>query len=1011
MSPHCTESTIRKAADWREFKHGSELVAMVTDAVASSTGWRGAVRDGRRPLRVSVVAKSATDIEARCPCRENQSTGAFCRHAVAVGLALAAGKSQPAPKPQPPARTTPTQGDHTPTPTKPTPKHAWNIEFPPPWQRMLTSGRLAVKVARNPDAEVDSADAALSEYLTAAKAPNGGMLQLDGSRLIAFLAAAAAHPRITAGGQPVEVVANARLRIASVEPDGDGHVVITPAAQSACRIGDAILELADHRIAWVAASLPDCCAPLARGITSRVPMREFLARAEAWGETLEWPQQGWLSSLTFVAEIPRIEITLSASSHAIEARPLVRYGDGGAAVPPGHGDVPELPALQGARCSMRNHHAEATMVSQLENLGFSRLPDALPPVWKLNGENAIADFINVSLPSLEAQYTIHHGTGLAQRIRDAARATPKFDVVASGEDWLQFDLSFQADDSNKKTPKGDMWRLLKSGGAEGRRKVSRIASELIEPLFAELDLTQENGSFIARGASAECIHIIRKYSDNLNNQNELSKNEEPVLSMPSSIQADLRPYQHQGAAWITDRLQRYGGALLADDMGLGKTIQSIVSIERLFEADDSNEHSVLVVATTSLLGNWEAEFGRFAPARRVRVLHGTKRDLEKEQARGGEAWLTSYATLARDLAWHLRQTYLAVVVDEASLMRNPDTDHSKALFKLNALNRLALTGTPVENGVRDLWSIFRFIQPGWLGGRREFQDRYETPAGQVADPWALRRLAVRTAPFTLRRTKDEVARDLPAKIHINEVVELSRKQQAVYRELLTEGRRYADQLADAGQKGAARMLVLTALLRLRQACCDLALLKDERFKQLEIASRSAKIERLLELVNSAVAGNHKMLIFSQFKTQLREIRECLIGQGVDCLVLDGETRNRQECVDRFQSADGPPVFLISLKAGGYGLNLTAADVVVHFDPWWNPAAEAQATDRAHRIGQTRPVTVYRLLARGTVEEKVVALQQRKRAVAMAVDAANNPDESGGGDAPGWNEQELVELFG
>jgi SNF2 family DNA or RNA helicase len=440
-------------------------------------------------------------------------------------------------------------------------------------------------------------------------------------------------------------------------------------------------------------------------------------------------------------------------------------------------------------------------------------------------------------------------------------------------------------------------------------------------------------------------------------------------------------------------------------MGLGKTIQTIALIERLFLGEMQDSGTVLVLATASLLGNWKAEFAKFAPGRIVRILHGAGRDAERERVESGDVVLTSFGTLARDLAWHLKREYRAVVVDEASLMRNPDTDHAKAIAKLRASRRIALTGTPIENGVRDLWSIFRFIQPGWLGGREDFKDRYEAPlaAGESSGA-VMERLRLKVSPFLLRRTKEQVAPELPSKLLIDEFCDLSPDQQAVYKELLIEGRKRVDAIADSGNKGAARMQMLTALLRLRQTCCDLALLGNERFNQLLVSRRSAKLQRLLELIEEAIGGNHRMLIFSQFQKQLLEIEKCISDRGWGCLRLDGQSRNRQQLVDKFQHPDGPPVFLISLKAGGYGLNLTAADTVVHFDPWWNPAAEAQATDRTHRIGQTRPVTVYRLLTRGTVEEKVVRLQAKKRELANAI------DEGGTGDAAGWSMEDLESVI-
>jgi SNF2 family DNA or RNA helicase len=533
--------------------------------------------------------------------------------------------------------------------------------------------------------------------------------------------------------------------------------------------------------------------------------------------------------------------------------------------------------------------------------------------------------------------------------------------------------------------------------------ISDDVTNLIDPLFSDLDLEQKNGHFMASARSGELIREIRQKIDKSNTNSDLQK--EFSFHLPPSLQAELRPYQATGAAWMCDRVQRFGGALLADDMGLGKTVQTIALIERLFQEGEGDSEVVMVVATASLLGNWRAEFARFAPARRVRILHGAGRDAEREKVQAGDVILTSYGTLARDLAYHLKRTYRAVVVDEASLMRNPDTDHAKALSKLRATSRVALTGTPIENGVKDLWSIFRFIQPGWLGSREDFRDRYEMPLVAGESPGlVIERLRLKISPFILRRTKEQVAPELPSKLFIDEFCDLSPDQQGVYKALLIEGRKRVDDIADSGNKGAARMQMLTALLRLRQTCCDLALLGNERFNQLLVPKRSAKLQRLLELIEEAVNGNHRMLIFSQFQTQLREIEKCISERGWESLRLDGQSRNRQQLVDQFQSPDGPPVFLISLKAGGYGLNLTAADTVVHFDPWWNPAAEAQATDRAHRIGQTRPVTVYRLLTRGTVEEKVVRLQAKKRELASAI------DENGAGDAVGWSMDELESML-
>jgi SNF2 family DNA or RNA helicase len=441
----------------------------------------------------------------------------------------------------------------------------------------------------------------------------------------------------------------------------------------------------------------------------------------------------------------------------------------------------------------------------------------------------------------------------------------------------------------------------------------------------------------------------------------------------------LRPYQAEGAAWLVGRLERLGGVILADEMGLGKTLQTIASINHFKRSEKGLGAPVLVTAPTSLLGNWMAELKRFAPGLRCLHFHGAGRDKLREQVDTHDVIVTSYGTLVRDLAFHLGREYRLIVADEASLLRNPDAELSKALAKLKARARLALTGTPVENRMLDLWSVFRFVAPGYLGSRQDFKERYESPAGAAAPAGRLQRLRLRTSPFVLRRTKEQVAKDLPDKVEIDEWLDLSGEQAELYASLARAGLEEVERIRDKQGEGAGRMHLLTLLLRLRQVCVDPGLLDLEK----EGRQAAVKIERLLALLEERSENGLKTLVFSQFSTNLRRIQERLSGASSQVFRIDGSIRNRQDLVDSFQATAGPAVFLISLKAGGYGLNLTAADAVIHLDPWWNPAVEAQATDRAHRIGQTRPVTVYRLLTRGTVEERVRRMQDHKRAVINA----------------------------
>jgi SNF2 family DNA or RNA helicase len=372
-----------------------------------------------------------------------------------------------------------------------------------------------------------------------------------------------------------------------------------------------------------------------------------------------------------------------------------------------------------------------------------------------------------------------------------------------------------------------------------------------------------------------------------------------------------------------------------------------------------------------------AEAEKFTPELKTVAIEGPNRERVLAENTDADIFVTSYALLRRDEQIWGERDFDVVVLDEAQHIKNPDAQVSKAAHRLKGTYRFALTGTPLENSVRDLWSIAQFALPRYLGHRQDFAERFEKPLSSSEPSASVRdRLSRRLRPVLLRRLKSEVAKDLPDKIEQVVYCDLKPKQREVYEALLSESR---SAILDA-DGGRQRMLALTALLRLRQACCDLRLLGMEGVKDDEA---SVKAEALGELLDKAIEGGHRVLVFSQFVEMLQILVPDLAAKEVDFCYLDGSTRNRSEVVKRFQEKD-VPVFLISLKAGGVGLNLTAADTVIHVDPWWNPAVEAQATDRAHRIGQANIVTSYKLITRGTVEEKILALQNRKREMTEAL---------------------------
>jgi SNF2 family DNA or RNA helicase len=445
---------------------------------------------------------------------------------------------------------------------------------------------------------------------------------------------------------------------------------------------------------------------------------------------------------------------------------------------------------------------------------------------------------------------------------------------------------------------------------------------------------------------------------------------------PEGFVGELRPYQREGLGWL-EWLESLGiGGCLADDMGLGKTVQLLA----LLAGNRTAGRPSLVVAPRSLLFNWKEEAARFAPGLRLLEYHGPERSLTADDFSSYDLILTTYGIVRTDVSTLSQLEFDRIILDEAQTIKNSTSQISKAVRLLRGRMRLALSGTPVENHLADLWSIFEFLNPGMLGSARSFSRSF----AQKNVPQEKRELLGRAIrPFLLRRTKEQVAPELPL-----------RSEQTLYCELDTRQRKKYDDLRDhyrstllgtVRERGMARskMHVLEALLRLRQAACHPGLISGKENEP------SAKLDLFMEEIELLLEGGHKALVFSQFTSMLRLVGRRLDESRISYSYLDGQTKDRQQMVDRFQQRDGPPLFLISLKAGGVGLNLTEADYVFLLDPWWNPAVEAQAIDRSHRIGQDKPVIAYRLIARDTIEEKIVALQQTKRALADSIVSEDN----------------------
>ncbi len=469
-----------------------------------------------------------------------------------------------------------------------------------------------------------------------------------------------------------------------------------------------------------------------------------------------------------------------------------------------------------------------------------------------------------------------------------------------------------------------------------------------------------------------------------NSQALLSRAEDMVappnlesFQLPTTFTAQLRTYQQLGVAWLQQRRQLGLGGILADDMGLGKTVQTLahLSIER--EAGRLAEPT-LVVAPSSVLHNWRQEAERFAPQLRCALLHGLDRHTLWESLANYHVVLTSYALLVKDIDYWLSQPLSGIILDEAQAIKNPRAQISRQLRRLEAPYRLCLTGTPLENHLGELWSQFDFLMPRFLDSEQSFRRRYRKPIEKDGNQARAQALMERIGPFLLRRTKEEVATDLPPKTEVVIKLPLPDEQAEVYETLRQQCVASLKENPALGEDNEDRILILNALMQLRQACCDPSLV-DDSYRDLPSAKREHLMEMLVELVDEG----RSVLVFSQFTRMLDRLATDLKRLHLPHILLTGASKNREQLVQRFQDGE-VPIFLISLKAGGTGLNLTRADTVIHYDPWWNSAAEAQATDRAYRIGQTRPVFVYKLLAESTVEEKIHALQQQKRELLQQV---------------------------
>ncbi|MFL5269300.1 MAG: DEAD/DEAH box helicase, partial [Stellaceae bacterium] len=674
----------------------------------------------------------------------------------------------------------------------------------------------------------------------------------------------------------------------------------------------------------------------------------------------------------------------------------------------------------------RDRAGEAAALERLRQCGLSMMRLAAESgargarIFLFHGRDWAArwqEFIATALPALEtAGWQIEIAAEFGTRSVEAGSEW-QADIADTEDGWFSLDMGIDVE--GERVPLLPILvRLLERGGIEGMTvtdgrvhapldngRLVALPAERVAKLLAIIAEMADAGRLTAAGAmilpAAEAASVIdleplattrwknasaiRDYAHKLQGGRT-----PPRVPPPPAFTAALRPYQQQGLDWLQDLRANGMAGILADDMGLGKTAQTLAHIE-VERATGRLNRPALVVVPTSLVANWMAEAAKFTPNLRLVLWHGLDRHERREDIGGADLVVSTYTVLTRDieimreLEWHL------VVLDESQAIKNPEAKWSRAVRQLNARHQLCLSGTPVENNLGEIWSQFAFLMPGLLGDRRDFVRRFRTPIEKNGDDARRLLLARRLKPFLLRRTKSEVEADLPAKTEIVQRVLLEGDQRDLYETIrLTMHEKVRREIAVHSLE-RSQIIVLDALLKLRQVCCDPRLVKLAAMRKALSGSRagaevpavtSSKLAALMQMLRELASEGRRVLVFSQFTSMLDLIKPELAAADIGYVELTGATRDRADPISRFQSG-AVPVFLISLKAGGRGLNLTAADTVIHYDPWWNPAVENQATDRAHRIGQTKPVFVYKLIAAGTIEERIIELQDKKGQLATA----------------------------
>jgi SNF2 family DNA or RNA helicase len=696
----------------------------------------------------------------------------------------------------------------------------------------------------------------------------------------------------------------------------------------------------------------------------------------------------------FLEEPLKIVVYLDKETEGVSASIAFEYGSH--QINPANGKK----KAEDGKVLIRDMNKELRFTGLIKSMGFYEEE----PKFVLKEEEALLDFISEGIAKLQELSEVYYSESF-KGIKIYASANVRSSIKLNDEDLLEFSFNIEGIDKGELKEvlsaikqKKKYFKLRKGGFVALQGKELQDIGKIVEFLdIKDSDLEKDkiilskyNALYLDQNLKSSSMSVVernKKFRELVNNIKEV---QELDFKVPERLEDIMRGYQKFGFKWLKTLAGCGFGGILADEMGLGKTLQTIAFIESEVIENGEDKKPSLVIAPSSLVYNWKSEIEKFAPNLITLVVSGSRDEREEKRRELEEAdvVITSYPLIRRDIEDYKEIKFRYCILDEAQQIKNPSSINAQSVKEIKAQGYFALTGTPIENTLTELWSIFDFLMPGYLLSHGKFLKKYETPIVKSRDEVALEQLNKHVKPFILRRLKKDVVKELPPKIEHKLVVEMTEEQKKLYAAYIAEAKSEID--SEIREKGfnKSKIKILATLTRLRQICCDPSVFVEN------FEGESGKMEALDNILEESINEGHRILLFSQFTTVLKNIEKRLQNSPIEYMYLDGQTKIEQRgiMVKEFNEGKGD-IFLISLKAGGTGLNLTGADVVIHFDPWWNPAVEDQATDRAHRIGQEKTVEVIKLIAQGTIEEKIYNLQEKKKDIINSVMSEESSEES------------------